>query len=473
MFRLHASLRIGLVVRWPGFCAALGCLALATSTARAQHADLLVQSVAGQLTTGTADFDNATYALGQRVFTRSFDNLYAVNDPGFNSLANGSPFMPPGATALPGSADLDWDFLPMAQEGLVSNLLYWNGVGSMVSDVAFAATPTPQYRLSLFGKNNVEAAADGSDQFIPGATIATTGSNGFIHEHRFFFLDDGDGNFGTTPNDGIYLIAMQLRMAGVNSSPPFYLVWGTPGVSPTALESLARQWVEQRQSFLVPSIWNVDAGGDWGQDANWLARLIPDTNQETAILGNKITAPRSITNTQTRTLRTLEFDSPHAYTISGGGWITLQAATGDARLEVQQGEHTIAAGVNLADTTQLIVAADASLLLASTTQLSGHSLTKTGPGTLIWNGSPTSNGGSVQLLDGVLSGVGTIGGNVMNTSGVLSPGPNSLPIAGGVIGGEPIASIVPEPSGYGSVLWIILSGNVGRRRRTRHNPRAP
>jgi hypothetical protein len=240
-----------------GFKQAVLALAVGSSfwatTAFAQHHDILVQDVGQRLATGAADFDGGNMQLGARVFTAFFDSFYAVDNPGFNSIGAGSGSLPAGSSALPGNSDLMWDFLPMKVDGYESNLLYWNGAGTVTSDVAFGAAPGPTYSLTLFGKNNLGATADGSPQIVPGQVIATTAASGAVHQHRFFFLDDDtDSNNATVAAQGVYLISMRLRMTGLDASDPLYVLWGTPGTSIAAVQAAAI-WVESHEDELAPS----------------------------------------------------------------------------------------------------------------------------------------------------------------------------------------------------------------------------
>jgi hypothetical protein len=239
--------------------------ALWATTAYAQHHDILVQDVGQRLATGAADFDGGNMQLGARVFTAFFDSFYAVDNPGFNSIGAGSGSLPAGSSALPGNRDLMWDFLPMKVAGYESNLLYWNGAGTMASDVAFGAAPGPTYSLTLFGKNNAGATADGSPQIAPGQVIATTAANGLIHEHRYFFLDnDTNPNNATVAVQGVYLISMRLRMTGLDASDPLYVLWGTPGTSAAAIQAAAA-WMESQEDVLSPSF-SADFDGDFDVD---------------------------------------------------------------------------------------------------------------------------------------------------------------------------------------------------------------
>jgi hypothetical protein len=248
--------------------AALASIACASANiASAQHFDVQVQSVSNKLTTGTGDFDDNSFTLGLRVWSRYFPTGFAANNPGFNAIGTTTGTPPPGSDALPGGADLVWDFLPMKVSGYASNLLYWNGVGSTPS---FGPTPTADYSLSLFGKNNARATADGTSSLIAGQTIDATAADGFIHVHRFFFLDnDHDDNNATVAASGVYLIAMRLSMAGLNRSDPFYIVWGTPGASGPSAATLATAstWVSDRADLLSPNF-SADFDGDLDVDGN-------------------------------------------------------------------------------------------------------------------------------------------------------------------------------------------------------------
>jgi len=236
-------------------------LLLAASRSLGQHADVLVQSVDGRLATGSADFDIGAWTLGARVYRSEFDGQYAVNNPGFNALASGSGAMPAGAAALPGSTPLSWDFLPMKIDGVAANLFYWNGATS--TKVEFGPPPAPTYELALYGRN-AAVGVDGAPELVPGDVIDLTASTGSIHRHRFFALDDGDGNPDTAPVDGIYLISLRLTMTQVDRSPPMFIVWGTPGSTLLALLA-AESWVRDREAELAPDF-DADFDGDLDVD---------------------------------------------------------------------------------------------------------------------------------------------------------------------------------------------------------------
>ena len=73
--------------------------------------------------------------------------------------------------------------------------------------------------------------------------------------------------------------------------------------------------------------------------------------------------------------------------------------------------------------------------------LNGNTLTKTGTGDLVIRNDLLTGGGMVSLQEGALAGNGTVGGDVVNDGGTISPG-NSLEAA----------SIVPEPG-----TWLLTA----------------
>jgi hypothetical protein len=227
----------------------------------AQHVDVLVQDLDGRLATGSANVTAGSWSLGRRVYSAEFDSDYAVSNPGFNALAANSPSLPAGSAGLPGGAALSWDFLPLKIDGLLANLFYWNGASPAAVD--FGALPGPNYELSLFGRN-ADVGVAGAPDFVPGDVIEITATNGGIHAHRFFFLDSGDNNATTSPADGIYLMAMRLRMADLDRSLATYFVWGTPGSTLPALQA-AEAWIEDRVDLLAPDF-AADFDGDLDVD---------------------------------------------------------------------------------------------------------------------------------------------------------------------------------------------------------------
>jgi hypothetical protein len=173
--------------------------------------------------------------------------------------------MPAGASRLPGSTSLAWDFMPMKIDGVLQNAFYWDGTGSAVATVDFGALPGPDYEIALYGRN-LPVAVDGAPSLVAGDVIDVTSSNGSLHSHRYFYLDSGNANEAGPPVDGIYLLSMRLKMNGYDPSQPIYMVLGTPGSTLAALQA-AESWVTAWADELAPDF-NADFNGDWVVDGS-------------------------------------------------------------------------------------------------------------------------------------------------------------------------------------------------------------
>jgi hypothetical protein len=156
-------------------------------------------------------------------------------------------------------------------------LFYWNGLSSTgtpatsMNDINFGAAPLPSYSLTLFDISNVAHSADGTNTVVPGGVIDTTATDGFIHRHLFWFLQDNDGNSGTTPADGLYMVAIRMKMPNLRSSLPVLLIFGTPNSSVDAEDNVAFPWAEQQTS--LPGDYNGDGAVDAADYTVWRATL--------------------------------------------------------------------------------------------------------------------------------------------------------------------------------------------------------
>ena len=203
--------------------------------------------------------------------------------------------------------------------------------------------------------------------------------------------------------------------------------------------------------------WATDGSGDWNKSGNWAKDgdgSVPNAGNHTAIFGSAIMSPRTAFTDTDVTVNRIEFsNTAHSYAVSGHGSVNLFATT-DPNSPVNpsisvQGTHLFQAAVNLHAPTTADVASGSLLTFDGALNLSGTTLTKTGDGTLTINNRVTLGGGSVINAQGVISGVGTIGGDVVN-DGTISPG-NSQAIADGDAPGQ-----VPEPG----ALLLLLMGTL-------------
>ncbi len=94
--------------------------------------------------------------------------------------------------------------------------------------------------------------------------------------------------------------------------------------------------------------WNLTGGGAYQVGSNWAAGTVPNAPGAEANFLDQITAPATITVDSPVTLGAITFDSARGYGITGSGTVTMQAASGDARIDVWTGHHSIAAPLSLA-----------------------------------------------------------------------------------------------------------------------------
>lgn len=195
--------------------------------------------------------------------------------------------------------------------------------------------------------------------------------------------------------------------------------------------------------------WKANQSGNWNLGTNWNPGSVPNTNQHDVVLGSVIPASRTVFTDLPVTVRSLTFDSSFTYAVAGTGMIILEAGTleeGTAGISVDQGSHEFQTRVKLLNDTTVDIANGAVLEFDNDLTLNGNILTKAGAGTMLVNNQLTSGpGGVINLVEGMLSGVGTIGGDVDNGGGTISPGAS--------VGALPTA--VPEPS---TLTLLLLAG---------------
>jgi hypothetical protein len=234
---------------------------------------ILVQSQGTALVIGHDAEDGSGTTMGIRAFTSLMPSTLAWDSPSFISFST----PPAGTQALPPLTNVDWDFLPMSVDDVTSNLLYWDAQGTTPADVEFGLVPQAGVTMTLYGRNFEPATAAGTADMVAGKTInqtAATGSALRLHGHRFFVLDDGDGSEATAPPVGVYMIALQLRMQGYRATDPFFIAFGIPGTSLTALDSAALPWMLARvDSLILDGDYNFDGHVDAADHATWRAQF--------------------------------------------------------------------------------------------------------------------------------------------------------------------------------------------------------
>lgn len=249
-------------------CLLIACFAtsLAPVTRAAAHGGgLLIQTLDDSLVTGLDDDVNNMETMGVRSFGGHFPSFNSWNNPGFLSLTE----PPDGYGELPLGQDIYWDFLPMTVGGVTSNLLYWDGVGATPQ---FSTLTQANTTMTIFGRNNQQASANGTADMIPGKilekTLTSTTGSLRLHAHQYWSLAVDAGS--TTPAEGFYLTALQVRMDGYKTSQPFYVTWGTLNVSLMTLNDVVMPWVEQQADELVrPGDFDFDGVVDGADFLLW------------------------------------------------------------------------------------------------------------------------------------------------------------------------------------------------------------
>jgi hypothetical protein len=150
------------------------------------------------------------------------------------------------------------------------------------------------------------------------------------------------------------------------------------------------------------STWSTDADGNWSEAANWDNGTVRNAVDSHAILGGKITQPRTVNLDAPITVGRIEFENTNSYTVAGTNSMTLDVSSGVANINANSGSHTISAPVIFADNGLVNVSSAASnLSITGGLNAANVSLVKAGAGTLTVNqlraASLTINGGKVVV----------------------------------------------------------------------------
>jgi hypothetical protein len=146
------------------------------------------------------------------------------------------------------------------------------------------------------------------------------------------------------------------------------------------------------------SAWNVDAGGNWSNAANWLGG-VPNGATAVANLGSAITSPQTIELSEDVTVSQLNIGSANTYTIAGTNSLTIAGNPATPAVTVVQGDHTITAPVIVANTTRFDIGDGSSLDIRGSLDATGRDLFKLGAGDLH---IPATNSNSLTVNAGVL-----------------------------------------------------------------------
>jgi hypothetical protein len=208
------------------------------SSVLAQHADLLlINDQNGNLITGQYDFDSGQVVnTDTRVYEGEFDDFGVSDEPGFNALSSSN--IPNGYFALAGNADVGFSANAFGIDNGVSNLWFWDGAGAVDFGIS-----NNLLTISKAPSNIFSTTLDGSASDANGFTIDTTSSDGFLHKHIDFALNDTGAGAS-----GFYLWSMDFSV-GDSSSESVYFVHGF-GIHDEEAHEAAVGWVETN---LVPA----------------------------------------------------------------------------------------------------------------------------------------------------------------------------------------------------------------------------
>ncbi len=197
--------------------------------AHAQHFDVAIQANAsdGRLSVHAFDFD-VLPQLGIIVDNRTFGRGFAIsgnslisNHPGFVSRISPTELNPAGLVPVLASEPLHFNVLAAPSifpELGGRNLSFWNGTGGVV----WSAVPDTE-ELAIIkgpvGNPDEQIIVDNSTNAVPGFVIGGTSGSGSLHEHiKFLLLPDGLALPPVGPDDGVYLVLVEL-------SYPAYAEW--------------------------------------------------------------------------------------------------------------------------------------------------------------------------------------------------------------------------------------------------------
>jgi len=199
--------------------------------------------------------------------------------------------------------------------------------------------------------------------------------------------------------------------------------------------------------------WNADGSGDWNSGGNWVG-AVPNGNDQTAILGDKISSPQTVFTNTAVTVKAIQFNSSNGYAVAGQGVLNFERTDGNAAIVVGPGSHQFQLPVNLNTSTDLTVADGASLQFNHLLSLNGNTLTKLGTGNVEINNNLTTGDGTLMNFEGTIAGVGSVSGDLVNNLGVIAPGAPDVAAA----------QSVPEPS-CAALLLAALAALVAASRR--------
>ena len=180
--------------------------------------------------------------------------------------------------------------------------------------------------------------------------------------------------------------------------------------------------------------WIFGGSGDYAVGSNWEFGFSPNTSALTALFGSSIAAPSTVFTQTDVTVKGFTFDNANSYAVTGPANVelTFEAETGNPFIQVLNGGHELQLPVNLVEPTAVNTSAGGEVRFELPLNLGGTTLTKTGPGTVLVNNEVATGSGTLDALQGIVGGVGTVGGN-LNNSATVAPGVSVLAASAGTL----------------------------------------
>jgi hypothetical protein len=237
-------------------------------------------------------------------------------------------------------------------------------------------------------------------------------------------------------------------------------------------------------STTSPQQWISTVSGNWNTVSNWNG-VVPNAVGAEADFYSAATSNQTVFSDQAITVGTLNFNNTDEYEITGTGSLTLQAATGDAEVIVQNGTQELNIPTTIASNTIFNVATGATLVIANPITIdSGDKITQSGGGSVIYQSIITvdsnasiafGNSSTANTLSVAAGGTATIQGtgnvievNNLSIGGTVDITKNEL-LVNYSNGGDPMSTVYAElKSGYNNGTWNG-SGIISSAAQTLHN----
>jgi hypothetical protein len=247
--------------------------------------------------------------------------------------------------------------------------------------------------------------------------------------------------------------------------------WGGNGMGVSVAEQIQHEYyyrsrlvmAGQQPQWLSDGAINVNGTViplSWSQPLNWLGG-VPNGVGAIANFFRTNTTLRSIPLDGPRTVGSLSFNSPFAYSITPGtgGTLTLNNGAAIANVSVARGNHSIITPVHFAGDTQFDIASATKLTITGdVTAAAGADLTKLGMGTLemkhVRAASLNVNAGHVKIIsNGTNSGTSRVTTLAVNVGAALDVTNNNTIVTGGAVG-------TWNGSAYSGITGLVASARI-------------